>query len=169
MQTQAIKLSLPYTISVCGLSELPQFKTRDITHLLSIDSPGSPTATPAWFKGTHWHVAFVDFESEKMAALFGVTPPAKNDVELLLEFGEICLASSRTGNTHLLIHCLAGVSRSTAAAYALICQMLGSGSEEAAFKHILKIRPCASPNRLVIKYADQLLERKGAMINFVKK
>ncbi|MFA7173901.1 MAG: protein-tyrosine-phosphatase [Kiritimatiellia bacterium] len=169
MQTVKLNLSLPYKISICGLRELPQFETRGITHLLSIDSPGSPTATPEWFTGTHWHVAFVDFESKKMAAIFGATPPAKRDAELILELGDTCLTTSRTCNTHLLIHCLAGVSRSTAAAYAIICKLLGPGSEEVAFEHLLDIRPCASPNRLVVKYADQLLNRKGAMINFLKK
>ncbi|MDD2597724.1 MAG: protein-tyrosine-phosphatase [Kiritimatiellae bacterium] len=164
MQTQNIDLALPYAISVCGVGELSQFKTLGITHLLSIDSPGTPTTTPGWFKGTHWHVAFVDFESKKMAAIFGATPPAKKDVALILELSEMCLANSRTCDTHLLIHCLAGVSRSTAAAYAIICKLLGPGYEEAAFEYLLNIRPCASPNRLVVKYADQLLNRKGAMV-----
>lgn len=167
MKTPHHHLHLPFAISICGISELPKFATSNITHLLSLDAPGTPTATPEWFKGTHWHLDFVDFESKKMAALFGLTPPAKDDVELILEFGEMCLASSQTTKTHLLIHCLAGVSRSTAAAYTIICKLLGPGREEAAFDLLLKIRPCASPNRLIVKYADQLLERKGAMIKSV--
>ena len=167
MKKPETSLSLPYMISVCGRGELSQFKMRGITHLLSLDSPGSPTATPEWFTGIHWHLAFVDVESKRMAAIFGVEPPDKNDVKLILEFGDMCLANSRSSETHLLIHCLAGVSRSSAAAYAIICKLLGAGCEVAAYKHLLHIRPCASPNGLVVKYADQLLDRNGAMIQAI--
>jgi predicted protein tyrosine phosphatase len=106
----------------------------------------------------------VDVESTAVAKIFGLEPPGKNDVELILEFGKICRESSRNDTTHLVIHCLAGVSRSPGAAYAIICMLLGPGSEKAAFDHLLKIRSCASPNRLMVQYADQILRRNGAMI-----
>jgi len=160
----ATDLQLPYKISVCGRGEVTCFKERGITHLLSIDSPGSPTATPEWFKGIHWHLAFVDVESKAMAKIFGLDPPGKNDVKLILEFGKMCLESSRNCETHLVIHCLAGVSRSPGAAYAIMCMLLGPGHEQAAFDHLMNIRSCASPNRMIVKYADQILGRNGAMI-----
>ncbi len=164
MTTPYTDLHLPFKISVCGRGELPCFKGCGITHLLSIDSPGSPTATPEWFTGVHWHVAFVDVETKAMAAAFGLAPPGKNDVKLILEFGKMCLESSRTAETHLVIHCLAGISRSPAAAYAILCLLLGPGCEQAAFAHLMEIRPCASPNRLVVKYADAILGRNRKMI-----
>ena len=157
-------LHLPYKISICGRRELPAFKEHGVTHLFSIDSLGSPTATPEWFKGTHWHIEFPDVESKTMALLYGLPAPAKEAVELILEFGDMCRTASRTQAVHLVIHCLAGVSRSTAAAYAIFCMLLSPGAEERAFAHLIKIRPCASPNKLIVKYADELLGRNGKMI-----
>ena len=99
-----------------------------------------------------------------MALVYGLPAPTKEDVELILKFGDVCRTASNTQTTHLVIHCLAGVSRSTAAAYAIFCMLLGPESEERAFVHLIKIRSCASPNRLVVKYADELLGRNGKMI-----
>ena len=164
MNESSTTSQLPYKISVCGRREIQTFKECGITHLLSIDSPGTPTATPEWFKGTHWHIAFPDVESKTMALVYGLPAPTKEDAELILEFGDMCRTASRTQATHLVIHCLAGVSRSTAAAYAIFCMLLGPGAEERAFSHLIKIRSCASPNRLIIKYADELLGRNGKMI-----
>jgi len=164
MDKQNTDFQLPYRISVCGRSELPAFQERGMTHLLSIDSPGSPTATPEWYSGVHRHLAFVDVESKTMAFAFGLVPPQRLDVEEILEFGNECLKASRVGGVHLVIHCLAGVSRSPAAAYAIMCMLDGAGCEQAAFEHLMHIRPCAVPNRLIVKYADAILGRQGAML-----
>jgi len=164
LTTPDTDLHLPFMISVCGRGELPRFRDCGVTHLLSIDSPGSPTATPEWFTGIHWHLAFADVESREMAVLFGLEPPGKNDLRLILEFGTLCRENSRSRETHLVIHCLAGVSRSPAAAYAILCLLGGPGCEQTAFEHLMVLRPCASPNRLMVKYADSLLGRHGRMI-----
>lgn len=160
---------LPFEISVCGRGEVEEFRDSDVTHLLSIDSPGSPTATPMWFKGVHRHLAFLDIEDTATALVFGMDAPEKEDVSAILIFGNECLKASRDGPVHLVIHCLAGVSRSPAAAYSIMCMLLGPGCEEAAYEHLLQIRPCAWPNRLIVKYADQLLNRNKAMIRAAKR
>ena len=164
MDKQNTDFQLPYRISVCGRSEVPAFQERGMTHLLSIDSPGSPTDTPEWYNGVHRHLAFVDVESKTMAVAFGLVAPQRLDVEEILEFGNECLAASHKGGVHLVIHCLAGVSRSPAAAYAIMCMLNGAGCERTAFEYLMHIRHCAAPNRLIVKYADELLGRQGAMI-----
>ncbi len=63
----------------------------------------------------------------------------------------------------LLIHCRHGISRSPAVALAVLCQHYPSASEKKMFETVLKIRPHASPNRLIVDLADKLLRRKGRM------
>lgn len=58
-------------------------------------------------------------------------------------------------NTPIYIHCFAGVSRSAAAGLAGF--MLECGDENQALKKLISIRPCISPNTLLVKYFDQLL------------
>lgn len=68
------------------------------------------------------------------------------------------------------IHCFAGVSRSTASAYALYCAMLGPGKEKEAIELVESSAPYGGiwPNDLITEYADEILERKGAMIKALK-
>ncbi len=64
----------------------------------------------------------------------------------------------------ILVHCRAGVSRSTALAFAIACQHSHPGEERKAFAYIRKLRPQLLPNRLIVITADRLLEREGRMI-----
>ncbi len=169
MSKHSIEQRLPFEISVCGRSEVECFQHDGITHLLSIDSPGSPTATPEWFNGVHRHFAFADVESRSTAFAFGVEAPGKEDVKEILEFGKECLKATLNGRVHLVIHCLAGVSRSPAAAYVIMCMLLGPGCEDEVFDYLLKVRSCAWPNKLIVKYADQILGRNKVMIKAQKR
>ena len=64
----------------------------------------------------------------------------------------------------LVIHCLAGISRSTAAAYIAQCA-LNPGVDERTIAGALRCAsPTASPNRLLVEIADAHLARCGRMI-----
>ena len=63
----------------------------------------------------------------------------------------------------LLIHCQVGVSRSTAIALAILADRLGPGQEGEALQALLRLRPQAIPNLLVVSLADDLLARNGAL------
>lgn len=67
----------------------------------------------------------------------------------------------------LLVHCEAGVGRSTAMALAIIAQRLGAGREGEALAEVLRLRPEASPNLRVTMRADSLLGRGGALLAVV--
>jgi predicted protein tyrosine phosphatase len=84
---------------------------------------------------------------------------SKEQVESALEFGK--------NYESLLIHCHAGVSRSTGIALAIIADRLGEGNEQEALNELLRIRPIAVPNLHVIKLADDILSRSGALIDAV--
>jgi len=63
-----------------------------------------------------------------------------------------------------LIHCEAGVSRSTAAALILYACWLGPGLEAEAMERVLAQRPLAIPNRRMVALADDLLNRGGHLL-----
>ncbi len=78
--------------------------------------------------------------------------------------GEIIAAIlALRGHATLLIHCFAGVSRSTAAAYILACASRPPGEEGALAAFLRAACPEATPNALMIALADEVLGRGGAM------
>ena len=65
--------------------------------------------------------------------------------------------------TPMLIHCFAGVSRSTAAAYLAACALNPGGDEFAIARAMRAASPTASPNSRLIALADDTLRRQGRM------
>jgi len=88
--------------------------------------------------------------------------PAEDHVEQVLSF-----AGRWDRANPILIHCWAGISRSTAAAYMTLCQINGRGSEHALARMIRRRAPHARPNRLLVALADKALGRDGAMVEAV--
>ena len=70
--------------------------------------------------------------------------------------------SSESGT--LLIHCEAGVSRSTAAALIIYACWLGRGREDEAMQSVIAQRPYAIPNRRMVALADRLLALDGRLL-----
>ena len=71
----------------------------------------------------------------------------------------------RTSRGRVLIHCEAGVSRSTAAALIMHACWLGPGHEGEAMRCVLAQRPIAIPNRRMVELADKLLDRGGRLVD----
>ena len=59
----------------------------------------------------------------------------------------------------ILIHCHAGISRSSAIALAVISKKIGSGKEVESIKILEKINPHARPNKLIVWLTDEILDR----------
>jgi len=77
----------------------------------------------------------------------------------------ITLAQELRGKTgRVLIHCEAGVSRSTAAALIMYACWLGPGHESEAMTRVLLQRPIAIPNPRMVEIADRLLAREGRLV-----
>jgi len=64
----------------------------------------------------------------------------------------------------MLIHCHMGISRSTAAAAALLLQAHPDANDEIVLARIAEIRPQAWPNSLMIEFADAELGRGGRFV-----
>lgn len=82
------------------------------------------------------------------------------DVQQIIEFAE----SVRGLTGKVLIHCAAGVSRSTAAALIIYACWLGPGGERLAMERVLAQRPIAMPNSRMVGLADKLLARGGGLL-----
>jgi predicted protein tyrosine phosphatase len=86
--------------------------------------------------------------------------PSEDDVRRIIELAE-SLCSSRG---RVLIHCEAGVSRSSAAALIMYAHWLGPGREREAIAKVLAQRPMAKPNRRMVELADTMLGRGGHLL-----
>jgi len=147
-------------IFVCGRDEvLAKAGSVNPTHLLSMLDPTTPG-----YPGTSFTIPpriqecliirkFHDIEYKHEFS------PTQEQVNEILKWTYGILHHE---NHTLLINCEAGISRSTAIALSVMAQHGMPPSE--AMKYLLKIRPLAHPNRLMLKYADWYLGFNGELI-----
>jgi predicted protein tyrosine phosphatase len=149
-----------FDLTICGLDELHDHSAAPVTHVLSILDPEAPVP-PAFERYAsvrrHWVLRFHDVSGP----IGDARVPEEADVEQILAFA--AELQEGTPNAHLLVHCHAGVSRSTAAAAILLAQR-NPGREDEAFRYVARVRPCAWPNRRMVEIADRLLRCEGRLI-----
>lgn len=149
---------VPYRLSICGLAELPDHSAAGISHVFSILDPDWPE--PVAFQAFTPHRRLTWRFDDVVAPRQGVMAPEVSHVAGILESGAD-LADDKT--EHLLIHCHAGISRSTAAAVILMLRE-NPGRETDAFAAVARVRPKSWPNALMLSIADDLLGRGGAIM-----
>lgn len=93
---------------------------------------------------------------------FGMTPPSATHVRSLIEFAKVW-----NHDGPLVIHCLAGISRSTASAFIVMCTLNPDCSEETIATLLRDASPTAAPNQRLIQLADEALGREGRMIHAI--
>lgn len=146
-------------VTPCGLKELAQFEPGEITHLLSILDPEEPPAKSiATFDVFRLELRFHDVIDPQS----GILIADAEHIDQLLGFGRAAMASGSAA--HLLIHCHAGVSRSTAAAVLCLVQARPSRPAYEAFGEITRLRPNAWPNLRMIELGDDALGRHGELV-----
>ena len=91
--------------------------------------------------------------------LDGYTVPAEEHVAELLAF-----VRGWNRAAPLVIHCYAGVSRSTAGAFVSACALNPQRAEAEIAQDIRRLSPTATPNRRIVTIADQMLGRGGRMV-----
>jgi predicted protein tyrosine phosphatase len=146
---------------VTPLSALPGALAEHApSHLVSLLSPEHMIATPAGFPAAaHLKLGINDI-SDPAA---GPAAPARRPVDALLEFSR-----DWDGERPFLIHCWAGISRSMASAFTILCDRLGPGREIEIAQAMRRRAPHAQPNRLLVRHADEALGRGGAMLSAVE-
>lgn len=141
-------------IHVCGIDAMPAHTAAlRPSHLVSLVEPPAQPPTPPVPAIRHLRVAIHDI-SEPMDAC---VVPAEHHVHSLIEF-----VDGWTGAAPLLVHCIAGISRSTAAALIALAMKSAESEEEAALR-LRAVAPHAQPNRRMVALADALLGRNGRL------
>lgn len=127
------------------------------SHVVSLFSPGQEQlVSPAAAEGT-LQLCFHDLSEVRE----GFLAPGQDVIGTLLDFARLW-----TGPRPLLIHCWAGISRSSAAAYILACDRHPECEQEIA-ADLRRRAPFATPNRLMVQLADDMLARRGRMVDAI--
>ena len=93
----------------------------------------------------------------------GYVIPCEDHVSKLIHFVR---AWDRT--KPLVMHCFAGISRSTAAAYVAACALSAARTELTIAQELRRASPTATPNARIVSLADDMLGRDGRMIAAIK-
>ena len=127
-------------------------RCAEITYLISIGHGDDPL--PEGYENAERKVRLLiaDVVTEEGAS--------EDDVRGIIKLAE--QLRSETGT--LLIHCEAGVSRSTATALIIYACWLGQGGEDEALRRVIAQRPFAIPNRRMVALADTLLDLDGRLL-----
>jgi predicted protein tyrosine phosphatase len=93
----------------------------------------------------------------------GNTHPAEEHVVELIEF-----VQRWDRRAPLVMHCFAGISRSTAGAFISACALNPGRNEAAIAQTIRRSSPTAMPNIMLVSHADRILGRRGRMVSAVE-
>ena len=150
---------VPFQLTICCIEELTGHCEAGVSHVLSILDPGwpEPEALSNFAVNRRLKLHFHDVIEPHPEWIV----PERWDIELLLAFARDLGAAHET---HLLIHCHAGVSRSTAAATLVLAQNCPDWSAEDALQAVVRLRPRAWPNLRVLELGDEILGRGGEIV-----
>jgi predicted protein tyrosine phosphatase len=149
------------SIHVCPLSAVPSVVAgSNASHLVTCLQDEIVVETPALIK-PELHVRLhVDDISQPIP---GYVAPDERHVTRLIDF-----ALAWGGQGPMVIHCYAGISRSTAAALISLSALNPDAPELLIARRLREASPTAYPNRLMIRLADAVLGRRGRMVEAVE-
>ena len=144
-------------IHVCSLAALADtVKATGASHVLTVMANVHQVQRPvSVLEANHLRVQ-VDDITEHME---GFVAPNDSHIEQVLNF-----VRSWDRSAPLVVHCYAGISRSTASAFAAACMLNPQRDEISIARQIRAASPIASPNRLIVSLADKALGRDGRML-----
>ncbi len=144
------------SIIVCPLSRAPQIaRERSPSHVVSLLDPGSAfPVLPGYGEDRHLRIGVHDIESDEA----GFDAVCNNRIRAILDFVAVWEREAP-----ILIHCYAGISRSTATAYIAACAHNPNRHEEELAYALRTASATASPNRRFVAMADAELGRGGRM------
>jgi predicted protein tyrosine phosphatase len=148
-------------LHVCSLSLIEAEVTRTgARSLVTLLSPGTPVERPPLIEPhRHLNIAMSDI----LDHLPGQVRPEMAHLDAFLGF-----VDGWDRREPMLIHCYAGVSRSTASAFIAACK-LSPHREEAEIAQALRAAsPTATPNLRFVGLADERLGRGGRMVRAIE-
>src|ERR1700761_7541859 len=144
-------------IHVCSLAALPStVQATGASHILTVMANVDQVQRPASvLAANHLKVQMDDITEQ----LEGFVAPADTHIAQVLDFVR---GWDRTAP--LVVHCYAGISRSTASAFATVCALNPHRDEIAIARQIRLASPTATPNIRIVSLADRMLGREGRMV-----
>ena len=144
-------------IHVCSLAALPEtVKITGASHILTIMANVDQVLRPASvLEANHLRVQVDDI----IEHIDGFVAPREEHIEQVLAF-----VRRWDRAAPMVVHCYAGISRSTASAFVAACALNPHRDEAAIARQIRAASPIASPNRLIVSLADKALGREGRML-----
>lgn len=148
-----LKGELMFEILVTAVDEVQgQVDAGWPTKIISVINKKMPDYGPH-----HLHLVFDDVHRTDSAHIV----PLEEHLHQIFEFTKDLKDDDR-----VLVHCLAGISRSTATAIGILIQH--GMSYEDAYNHIASIRKQLAPNKLLISYIDDHFGLGGKLLELVK-
>ena len=148
-------------IHVCSLARL--HSTVDETgarHIVTLLRLTDRVVRPAQVAPENHLVLSID---DITAPMDGYTAPGDEHVARLIEF-----AGKWDRAAPMVVHCFAGISRSTGAAFVAACALNPERDENEIARAIRDASPTAQPNARIVGIADRLLKRDGRMVRAVE-
>ncbi len=147
-------------IHVCSLSRLhetvEETGARHVVSLLGDEAIERPVAI---VPENHLWLRLHDIS----APLDGYIVPGEQHVADLLIF-----VRGWVRRAPLVVHCYAGISRSTASAFASVCALSPHRDERSIAQALRLASPTATPNIRIVSLADRLLGRGGRMTSAIE-
>lgn len=148
-------------IHVCPLAEVDSLvETTGASHLVSLLSLNTPAPPPR----------MIPPERRLAISVSDIAEPMEGHVLAEEEHVAPIIAFARAWPRErpLLIHCWAGISRSTAAAFVSVCALAPHRDEAEIARALREASPSATPNPRIVAVADALLGRSGRMVEAVR-
>lgn len=145
------------TIHVCPLARLNQtVADTGARYVVTAINPWSiPETPPGVDDDNHLRLVINDITEPHQ----DLVHPEPHHVDRLITFAE---RWNRDGP--LVVHCLAGISRSSASAFIVACALSRGVDEARIANHLREASRTARPNLLMVRHADAILGRDGRMI-----
>jgi predicted protein tyrosine phosphatase len=151
---------MPYIV-VCPLAHIhATAASTGAKRMLTVINAGTPVERPQEIaEEQHLFLGFNDIAMP----MEGMTLPGEEHVRAILDFGR-----NWDQVDPMIVHCFAGISRSTASAY-MIALALNPELDERELALDLRWRaPSATPNPKLIEIADAVLGRQGRMVDAIR-
>ncbi len=149
------------TLHVCSLSRLHETVERvGASHVATLINAATPVVRPPSVAiENHLFLGFNDI----VEPTDGLIPASSAQVARFLDF-----VAGWDRARPMVIHCWAGISRSTAGGYVAACALLPQIDEGVIARELRTRAPFATPNGRLVALADALLGRKGRMVAAIR-
>lgn len=148
-------------IHVCSLARLHRtVEETAARHVVTLIRDVDLVRRPAGIETKNHLIINID---DIVGPIEGQTHPSAEHVERLIDF-----VRQWDRAAPMVIHCYAGISRSTAGAFTAACLLNPARDEHAIAQSLRRASPTATPNALIVSLADSALQRNGRMVSAIE-